>query len=280
MTLPSATASVEVSVDPLTAFRAFTDEIDAWWVRGPINFFDGARAVAMRIEPGVGGRVLEIYSDAMSRTPDALELARITVWEPGTRVVFRGTVDETEVDVRFEPSPGGSRVTVHQYLRPDGDPKRAFLFWPRIIWMFDAWCDRRDTEPHHASDVAPVHVALYYRDPPAAARWLARVFGIRTVNGKLPDEGERPTWLELRVGDVPIVLSQLEGNLPAESPITNSVWVHVADLDAHFARARDAGATIVSEVRQYGYRFYVADDLEKHRWTFVQARPTMRGAIG
>jgi hypothetical protein len=32
----------------MTAFTAFTDEIHSWWVRGPINFFDAGRAVAMR----------------------------------------------------------------------------------------------------------------------------------------------------------------------------------------------------------------------------------------
>src|SRR5215216_4215252 len=80
VTETSASASVEVAVDPMGAFNAFTDEIDSWWVRGPINFFDSARATAMRIEPGVGGRVLEIYDDTLG---DALELGRITVWEPG-----------------------------------------------------------------------------------------------------------------------------------------------------------------------------------------------------
>ena len=42
-----------------------------------------------------------------------------------------------------------------------------------------------------------------------------------------------------------------------------------------FAHAKAAGATIVSEIEQHGYRAYTAEDLEGHRWTFVQARPTM-----
>ena len=83
MTEKSATAEVQVSVDPTRAFEAFTEEIDSWWVRGAINFFDAARAVAMKIEPGVEGRVLEVYEG------DALELGRITVWEPGTRLAYR-----------------------------------------------------------------------------------------------------------------------------------------------------------------------------------------------
>jgi hypothetical protein len=80
----------------MTAFTAFTDEIDSWWVRGPINFFDSGRAVAMRIEPGVDGRILEIYDEERG---DALELGQITVWEPGARLVYRSLVDETEVAV-------------------------------------------------------------------------------------------------------------------------------------------------------------------------------------
>jgi hypothetical protein len=99
----SASAAVKVAVDPMSAFTAFTDEIDFWWVRGPINFFDAARAVAMRIEPGVGGRVLEIYDDARG---DALELGRITVWEPGVRLTYRNRrgSGRTPLDLR----PGAS----------------------------------------------------------------------------------------------------------------------------------------------------------------------------
>ena len=107
----------------MNAFTAFTDEIDSWWVRGPINFFDSGRAVAMRIEPGVDGRVLEVYGDTQD---DALELGRITVWEPGVRLSYRSLVDDTQVDVRFDAVEDGTRGRVPQTLRPDGD--RAFYF--------------------------------------------------------------------------------------------------------------------------------------------------------
>ncbi len=52
-------------------------------------------------------------------------------------------------------------------------------------------------------------------------------------------------------------------------------WVFVDDLDAHLAHARSRGATILSGIRQHGYRAYEAADLEANRWTFAQARPTM-----
>ena len=53
----TASSAVEVAVDPVTAFKAFTEEMDMWWARGPINFWsDGGRVVEVRCEPGVGGR--------------------------------------------------------------------------------------------------------------------------------------------------------------------------------------------------------------------------------
>jgi uncharacterized glyoxalase superfamily protein PhnB len=54
-------------------------------------------------------------------------------------------------------------------------------------------------------------------------------------------------------------------------------WVYVPDLDAHFAHAEAEGATIAAGIHQQGYRAYTAEDLEGRRWTFAQARPTMRG---
>jgi hypothetical protein len=50
--------------------------------------------------------------------------------------------------------------------------------------------------------------------------------------------------------------------------------VYVDDLDAHFARAQAGGATIVSGIRQTGFRAYAAEDLEGHRWVFAQAART------
>jgi uncharacterized glyoxalase superfamily protein PhnB len=51
--------------------------------------------------------------------------------------------------------------------------------------------------------------------------------------------------------------------------------VFVDDLDAHFARSKAAGADIVQEIHQHGYRSYEAADLEGNRWIFAQAGPLM-----
>lgn len=93
------TVIVDVKIDRLSAFDIFTQETNAWWRRGPHDFYDARRAKAMRFEPGVGGRYLEVYDDT---TSDALEIGRITVWEPGRRLVWRMSLDDTEVEVTFD----------------------------------------------------------------------------------------------------------------------------------------------------------------------------------
>jgi uncharacterized protein YndB with AHSA1/START domain len=253
----SATAEVEVAADPARAFDAFTSEIDSWWVRGAINFFDAARAIEMRIEPGVDGRVLEVYEG------DALELGRITAWEPGARLAYRSSVDDSEVDVRFESVEGGTRVSVTQTLVPGGE--KMFDFWPRTLSWFGSWLGTG-----RPKEIAPLSIALYYESPVEAAHWLGRVFQLRSWTGIL--ETAEGTWIELHHGNVAILLFELEGERGA---FTDMPWVYVDDLDAHFAQAESEGAVIVQGIHQQGYRAYVAEDLEGRRWTFAQARPTM-----
>jgi uncharacterized glyoxalase superfamily protein PhnB len=265
----SVSAAVSVGVEPMAAFTAFTDEIDFWWVRGPINFFDSGRAVAMRIEPGVGGRVLEIYDDARD---DVLDLGRITAWDPGARLAYRSLVDDTEVDVRFEPVEGGTRVRVTQTLVPGGE--QAFFFWPTVLRWLVPWCDERDGAPRAPREIARLSIALYYEEPAAAARWLARVFQLGSWSG-IPAEGEDPSWIELHHGNVAVLLFRRDGPRAPDAAVTHVPWAYVDDLDAHLAHAKAAGATIVTGIEQHGYRAYTSEDLEGHRWTFVQARPTM-----
>ena len=118
-------SEVEVAVDPDTAFAAFTEELDLWWVRGPINHFAGGRAMAVRCEPGVGGRLLEVYED------DALELGRITAWEPGKRLSWRSSVDDVNIDVSFAPAGDGCLVRVEASV-PAGGQDRGGTAWVRV----------------------------------------------------------------------------------------------------------------------------------------------------
>ena len=107
--LNSISSSVDVAVDPATAFKVFTEEVNCWWLQGPINFHDSTRAYEMRIEPRLGGRVLEVYD---LDTCDGLELATITQWEPGARLAWKSVIDDVDTEVLFEPIGTGTRVTV------------------------------------------------------------------------------------------------------------------------------------------------------------------------
>jgi uncharacterized glyoxalase superfamily protein PhnB len=270
MTEPrSVSSEVEVGVDADTAFAAFTEEMDLWWVRGPINYYDAARAVAQRCEPGVGGRLLEVYDD---ETGDALELGRITVWEPGARLAWRSSTDDVEIEVRFDRSRGGTTVRVDARI-PAGGEDRGGTSWVRVVppW-FGAWCARREGASREPRDLALLALAVYYAKPATAARWLARVFGFEATN---PISDDARSWIEFRVGNCSLMVFKMEGDLPDRSPTTHEPWVYVDDLDAHFARAQANGATIVEGIHQHGFRAYVAEDLEGHRWTIAQARPTM-----
>ena len=53
--------------------------------------------------------------------------------------------------------------------------------------------------------------------------------------------------------------------------VIDGVLVHVADVDAHYARARREGATILSEPEDGPPgRRYRAEDIEGHRWMFME----------
>jgi uncharacterized glyoxalase superfamily protein PhnB len=270
----SVSSEVEVEVDPETAFRVFTEEMNLWWVRGPINFWDAARAVAVLCEPGVGGRILEVYDLAAG---DVLERARITEWEPGRRLAWHSTADDVQIEVRFDPIATGTRVQVNATI-PVGGADRGGTAWVRVVppW-FGAWCVRRDTAGREPRDLARLAVAVYYEKPAAAAHWLADAFGLAptgTLPGADADTDARPAWIEFHVGNCSLLVFRLEGDRK-EGADTHVPWIFVDDLDAHFARATSCGADIVEGIHQHGYRAYVARDPEGYRWTIAQARPTM-----
>jgi uncharacterized glyoxalase superfamily protein PhnB len=267
----SVSSDVTVGVDPETAFAVFTDEMDLWWVRGPINFWNGARAIGMRCEPGLGGRLLELYSDDGA---DALELGRITTWKPGELLAWHSSVDDVTIEVRFEPVGGGTRVSVTATIPADGADQGGTA-WVRVVprWL-GAWCARRDTASRLPVETGRLGVAVYYPRPVTAARWLAETFGLGSPDNFTGDD-DKHQWIEFKVGNCSVMLFRREADSEPDTAVTHVPWVYVDDLDAHLDHARRHGATIVSDIHQYGYRSYEAADLAGYRWTFVQARPGM-----
>ena len=272
----STAASVSVSVDPATAFMAFTEEMDLWWVRGPINYFDAARALGMRCEPGVDGRIVEVYDE---ETGEGLVRARITVWEPGRRLAWKSSLDDVDIEVRFEPAEGGTDVTVEATI-PEAGVDRGGTSWLRVVpsW-FGTWCARREVAPRPQPELARLSVGLYYAKPVEAAWWLVKAFGLQSP-GPLPEAPEPlpdgkcgHPWIEFRIGNCSLMVFGAEDGCPNPMPPNHETWVFVDDLDDHLARAQAGGAKILRGIQQTGYRAYQAEDLEGHRWVFAQARP-------
>ena len=268
-------STVEVSADPQTAFRAFTDELDLWWVRGPVNAYDSGRLVEMRCEPGVGGRILEVYEG------DALELARITAWQPGERVAWKSSLDDVSIDVRFEPTDAGTLVRLEATVTESGEDRGGSSFVAVTPAWFGAWMRRRDTAPREPHELARLGLTLGYARPAAAARWLVEAFGFESPSALpegddlLTDEEYGFPWIELYAGNASVVIEPLA--VPADlRQVTHVPWVFVDDLEGHLARAREHGAEIAQEIERTGFTSYVALDLEGRRWRFAQARPTQR----
>ncbi len=117
--------------------------------------------------------------------------------------------------------------------------------------------------------------ALRYRDANAAIKWLERAFGFQE---KAVYRGEDGTvnHAELALGAGLVMLGQsrpegwLSGRAPDARTSTASIYIVVADPDAHYERARAAGAEIVHELtdEDYGSREYSARDLEGNLWSF------------
>ena len=111
---------------------------------------------------------------------------------------------------------------------------------------------------------------LTYPDVRAAVAWLASAFGFeeRVRVG----EAHR---VQLAVGtDGAMIVAEVHGEkvAPAAGSVTHIIKVRVADVDAAFARARDAGAEVISEPHtwEYGERSCELVDLAGHRWELTQ----------
>ena len=128
---------------------------------------------------------------------------------------------------------------------------------------------------------------LSYMDGPAAMDWLAAAFGFE----------ERARWVdehgvlghgEMSTGDGLIMLATPSPDY--QSPLAHradcapaAVWarapwvidgvlVYVDDVAAHIERARAAGATLLSSLESGpdGTSLYRVEDVEGHRWMFMQ----------
>jgi uncharacterized protein YndB with AHSA1/START domain len=140
----SVTVSIDVAVDPDTAFEVFTGEIDSWYQRGPHSWRFPDRAVGIRFEPYVGGRLLEVHD---RETGEGFAFGKVLAWEPGARLVFADLVSSappdalTEVEVRFKAAGNGTRVTLEHRgldgLSPDVAAQKRMYGWQTTLRWYE-----------------------------------------------------------------------------------------------------------------------------------------------
>ena len=123
----------------------------------------------------------------------------------------------------------------------------------------------------NAPDIVP---SITYSDVPRAVEWLVRVFGLGERGAaRLEGPGGSLAWLE--VGDSLFSITTPDESWPTMPNAGHSTFamkVYVDDVDAHFAKARSQGATIISEPQDgfWGGRIYRALDHEGNRWEISQ----------
>jgi uncharacterized glyoxalase superfamily protein PhnB len=129
-----------------------------------------------------------------------------------------------------------------------------------------------------------ISIGIWYDDPAAAIDWLCRAFGF-VVQLKVEGDGGSIEHSELVYGDGLIMVG---GEKPdkfsfAKTPSnvgganTQNLMVFVDDIEAHRARALEAGAVLTRDLETHDYgddywvdRSYECRDLGGHHWWFTQ----------
>ncbi len=129
---------------------------------------------------------------------------------------------------------------------------------------------------------------LSYEDVGRAADWISEAFGFEQRERFSEDDGT-VSHVTMALDDAVVFLGWPGGGYRSpkghaeeceiaremlDTPyVVDGVMVYVDDVDAHFERARAAGATILTELEDnvnVGQRQYRVEDVEGHRWMFVQ----------
>ncbi|MDD2877640.1 MAG: VOC family protein [Acidiphilium sp.] len=113
---------------------------------------------------------------------------------------------------------------------------------------------------------------IFYDDVPAALDWLGRVFGFTEEMRHAKPGGMHA---QMTLDGQRIMMGQSSKDWRMQSAretgsATQGIFVYLADVDAHYDRARQAGAEIVHPPRDEPYgRTYTVRDLDSHPWFFT-----------
>ncbi len=132
-----------------------------------------------------------------------------------------------------------------------------------------------------------ISTAIYYEDAKSAIDWLCRAFGSE-VRLLVEGDGGSVEHSEITYGEGMVMVRAAAGKKAEKFPWrrapgqigggnTQNMMVYVDDVEAHCKRAREAGATIVTEPETHDYgegywtdRGYECIDLGGHHWWFSQ----------
>jgi uncharacterized glyoxalase superfamily protein PhnB len=127
---------------------------------------------------------------------------------------------------------------------------------------------------------------LGYEDAAAAIDWLCAAFGAtENAEARVANADGTIGHAELEIEGSTIFVStpagyvasrrhrdacEIERRMHDNAWVIDGLFVEVSDADAHCARAREGGATVLREPEEpgIGYRIYTVEDLEGHRWMF------------
>ncbi len=128
-----------------------------------------------------------------------------------------------------------------------------------------------------------VITTLRYRDAPQAIDWLCTAFGL-VRHMVVENEDGTIGHAQLTFGASGMIMLGSAGQGEFDDLVkpptpgaanTHSVYVIVADVDAHHDKAKSAGAEILSppEDQHYGGRVYTCRDVEGYVWSFGSYDP-------
>lgn len=122
--------------------------------------------------------------------------------------------------------------------------------------------------------MAKIVPMLDYADAPAAIDFLCRAFGFEvTMRMDGGDGSVGHAELTLDGAAVALATAWRDGGFSTPHDlggVHSQLWCEVEEVNAHYARARAAGAVVVGEPADqgFGFRTYRAIDPEGHRWYF------------
>ena len=132
--------ALRVKASPGRAFDVFTQDVALWWQPNAMFQFTPRSPGRLAFEPPVEGRDGR-FTETLANGK-IFEIGRVSVWEPGERLVFGwrqaafAAEQATEVEVRFEAIGEETRVTVEHrgwdtvprtHVAKHGFPEELFL---------------------------------------------------------------------------------------------------------------------------------------------------------